>query len=79
MGLDDEGPTTYDSSLAALGSCTSKTVAPYAQRIDPPIQGITARLLHTRIWGYATDCGENVRSRKGRSTESGWVSLWGEA
>jgi putative redox protein len=58
MGLDDEGPTTYDSSLAALGSCTSKTVAPYARRIDPPIQGITARLLHTRIWGYATDCEE---------------------
>ncbi|MDQ3911045.1 MAG: hypothetical protein M3305_04595 [Actinomycetota bacterium] len=59
MGLDDEGSTPYDSLLAALGLCTSMDVAPYAQCKDPPLQGITARLRHTRICGiYATDRAE---------------------
>ena len=56
MGGDDEGPTPYDLLLAALGSCTSITVTLYAQRKSWPLQGVIARLRHTRI--HATDCAE---------------------
>jgi uncharacterized OsmC-like protein len=56
MGGDDEGPTPYDLLLAALGSCTSMTVTLYAQRKSWPLQGVIARLRHSRI--HATDCAE---------------------
>ena len=56
MGGDDEGPTPYDLLLAALGSCTSMTVTLYARRKSWPLQGVTARLRHSRI--HATDCAE---------------------
>ena len=56
MSGDDEGPTPYDLLLAALGSCTSITVTLYAQRKSWPLQGVIARLRHSRI--HATDCAE---------------------
>jgi putative redox protein len=63
VGGDDEGPTPYDLMLAALGSCTSITVAMYAQRKGWPLQGVTARLRHSRI--HATDCAE-CETKEGR-------------
>jgi putative redox protein len=56
MGGTDEGPTPYDLLLAALGACTSMTVALYAQRKSWPLEGVTARLRHSRI--HAIDCAE---------------------
>ena len=56
IGGDDEGPTPYDLLLAALGSCHSITVTMYARRKSWPLQGVTARLRHSRI--HATDCAE---------------------
>ncbi len=56
VGGDDEGPAPYDLLLAALGSCTSMTVTLYARRKGWPLQGVTARLRHSRI--HASDCVE---------------------
>lgn len=63
VGGTDTGPNPYDLLLAALGSCTSMTVAMYARRKQWPLEAVTVRLRHSKI--HAADC-EDCETRVGR-------------
>ena len=62
VGGTDTGPNPYDLLLAALGSCTSMTVAMYARRKQWPLEDVTVRLRHSRV--HAADC-ESAETKVG--------------
>jgi putative redox protein len=62
VGGTDTGPNPYDLLLAALGSCTSMTVAMYARRKQWPLEAVTVRLRHLKI--HAADC-ESCEKKEG--------------
>jgi len=56
VGGTDEGPTPYGLILAGLGACTSMTLELYARRKGWPLEAVTVRLRHMKV--YAQDCAE---------------------
>ncbi len=53
-GGTDTGPTPYDLLGAALGSCTSMTIAYFARRERWPLESVVVRVNHSRV--HAADC-----------------------
>ena len=56
LGGTDVGPDPYELLLAALGSCTSMTIALYARRKKWPLDSVKVTLRHARV--HATDCAD---------------------
>lgn len=55
-GGTDTGASPYDLLLAALGACTSMTVAMYARRNAWPLAEVIVYLRHSKI--HAADCAD---------------------
>lgn len=62
-GGRDTGPNPYDLLLAALGACTTMTLRIYAERKKLPLDKVSVRLSHRRM--YAADC-EDCETREGK-------------
>lgn len=56
QGGTDTGPSPYDLLLAALGACTSMTIALYARRKGWPLTEVSVQLRHHRV--HAQDCAD---------------------
>jgi putative redox protein len=55
-GGEDRGPGPYELLLMALGACTTMTLRLYADRKRWPLERVSVRLRHAKI--YAQDCAD---------------------
>jgi putative redox protein len=63
MGGTNLGPTPYGYLMAGLGACTAITLRMYSDRKQWPLDGVTVKLNHQKI--YAGDC-ETCETKEGK-------------
>src|SRR4029077_12813686 len=70
-GGKDRGPGPYELLLMALGACTTMTLRLYADRKRWPLERVSVRLRHAKI--YAQDCAD-CETKQGRLDRTGAAS-----
>ncbi|KAL6064462.1 Osmotically inducible protein C [Balamuthia mandrillaris] len=60
----DKGPSPYDMLLASLGTCTNMTLRLYAQKKGYPLEKVSIKLSHKKI--YAKDCDTCEKTKTGK-------------
>ncbi len=63
MGGTHLGPAPYGYLMAGLGACTAITLRMYSDRKEWPLDGVTVKLNHQKI--YAADC-ETCETKEGK-------------
>ena len=76
VGGTQTGPDPYQLLLAALGACTSMTVAMYARRKQWPLARVRVQLAHSKVW--AQDCAECATKDAKLDRIDGVISLEGD-
>ena len=75
-GGTDTGPGPYELLLAALGACTSMTIALYARRKRWPLDEVVVRLRHSRV--HTQDCADCVTKEVMLDVIESEISLSGQ-
>jgi len=63
LGGTDTGPGPYDLLVSALGACTSMTVSLYVRRKQWPLESVTVKLRHAKVYAADSEAKDGLLDR----------------